>query len=431
MPFYDSDILGSALGAGKANGYAGSGQSVYSPGLNKFSSAYQDLASSNPYANVTYRKSWIQKVLESLGFRTNYDTYMESMNLQAKEYENALLQKQYNEQYDSPAAQAEREKAAGLNPDLAGNISSGSSSPMVDDGNPPVVPEADDFNLALNFAGSCIQGLQGAFAMAGQFMNLKGQSLDNRSKALSQISQEDNMMMDAMLNILPADSDEPLNYDQLYDSFRKTYGKRIKKRYFSDFVSRAFNFQNGLSFGEKKYSKANLRSNQRKEFYLTTSGKAYSEENEVMRTVSSALSDLATDLLTHRTSADIMKANNDLNYEQSVRPEEMANTLAYEKTINPSKLAQNEMALSDIDVSEKRLEKESMDYQKKLRSSYEKLLNKLDKMEAKGNWFAPYAKFFISAYLLGNIPTLSVSRSSKSGIGLNGTPYSQSSWSVR
>ena len=146
---------------------------VYSPNVDKFSPSYQGLAESNPYANAIYRQSKWQKILEGLGFRTNKDAYLESMNLQAREYENQLLQKQYNESYDSPLAQAEREAAAGLNPDLTGNIDSGSSSPMVDDGNPPISPEADDYNFLSTFASSCLDGLQAAFGMAKDFVSLK------------------------------------------------------------------------------------------------------------------------------------------------------------------------------------------------------------------------------------------------------------------
>lgn len=401
MPFTDTDILGRVLGADRATGYNGSRQgNGYSVNSGLFNSDYKRLAESNPYASPLYRKSWIQKVLESLGFRTNYDSYMESMNLQAREYENSLLQKQYNEQYNSPLAQAEREKAAGLNPDLTGNISSGESSPMVDDGNPPVAPEVDDFNLALNFAGACVQGLQGAFAMAGQVMNLKGQVLDNRSKAISQISQEDNMMMDAMLNILPEDSEEPLNYNQLYDSFRKTYGKRIKKKYFTDFVSRAFNFQKGLSFSEKKFSKRNLRASERKSFFRNTSGSDYSEVDAVMTSVSKVLSDLALELNTKNMRKDIIKNNNDTYYEQNVRPEEIVNKLEYEQSRNPSKEAENVLTNQGLDIDIKKEERSMLQYKRQLRSSYKTIMDKLDNLEDSGNWFAPYAKIALSTWLL-------------------------------
>lgn len=384
----------------RGNVASASNYSVYNPDLSSHGLDYQALASNNPYANVPYRQSWIQKLLEGLGFRTNKDAYLESMALQAKEYDNQILQKEYNENYDSPLEQVKREREAGLNPDLTGNVDSGSSSAMVDDGNPPIAPEADDLNMVQSFAGSTLQALQGAFAIAGNVLNLKSAVLDNRSKAISQISQEDSMMMEAMLNILPDDSTEPLNYNQLYDSFRKTYGNRIKKKYFSDFVNRAFNFQRGLSFSEKKFSKENLRASNRKGYFQISSGSDYSEVDDVMREVSGVLSDLAVQANTYSQKASISKSKNDISYEENVRPEEMANKLEREKAIDPTRMAQMEMQSQGLDIGIKQENMSLLEYKKMLRVSYKSILKKLDKLEDNGNWFAPYAKITLSTLLM-------------------------------
>lgn len=99
--------------------------------------------SANPYANFDYKHTWWQKLLEGLGFRTNYDQYKESMAVNAREYEAELAEKAHNEEFDSPLAQSQRYREAGINPDINGDVSAGSSSAMEPDPNAPIQPNAD------------------------------------------------------------------------------------------------------------------------------------------------------------------------------------------------------------------------------------------------------------------------------------------------
>lgn len=378
---------------------------VFNPQSSQHGKSYQGLANANPYANVEYRKSWLQRLLTGLGFRTNYDAYLESMALQAKEYDNALMQKEYDETYNSPLAQAQRERQAGLNPDLTGNLSSGDASPIKDDVNPPIAPESDGSAVS-TFASTVISGLQAAFGMASGYVSLAGQIIDNRSKRINQIGQEDSMMYNALLNILPSNDEEEIDYNSLYNKFKATYGSRIKKKYFADFVGRAFNFQKGLGFKDKQLQILDDFSGKRKNYYRTTSGQDYSDENEVMKAVSGELSDLALEVSRISMDHEKLKKGNDILYEENIRPEEMANKLAYVQTINPAKMAKNEMSKSDLETGLLSNQKWLSDYNKKLNSSYKRILDKLDRLEEGGNWFAPYAKLFISAFLLGNVPGL-------------------------
>lgn len=387
---------------------------VYSPDTSKFHGKYVDLAESNPYANVNYRKSWGQALLGALGFRTNYDNYLEGMRLQAQEYENNLLLKQHDEDYNSPLEQVKREQAAGLNPDLTGNIDSGEAAPMRDDGNPPVMPESD-FDNVINFASSVVQGVHMAFSLASGVTSLSSQILDNRSKRLNQIGQEDTLAFNALMNVLPPESGEDLNYNQLYARFKRAYGHSFKRRYFPEFVNRALAFKDNLAFRDKEFAAKNSMSGSRSSYFGRVSSPSYSSEDNVMREVSSVLSKLAYDtsimneeVAQKRLAAEDVRLGNDIAYQQNVRPEQMANELEYAKGVDGSKLAKNEMANSDLDVGIKRNAKDESDYLRLLRSSYKSLLQKLDKLEEKGNWFAPYAKLAISALIMGNLPSTPV-----------------------
>lgn len=416
MSFLVPPVAGMAVATKNYNKKNTLSHNVYEPDLSKHGQAYQELAANNPYSNVNYRKSWMQKVLSGLGFRTNYDAYLEGMNLQAQEYDNALLQKEYDEQYNSPLAQAQREREAGLNPNLTGNVSSGEASPLQDDGNPPVAPVADDLQTVTQFASSVIDGVQAAFSLASGVTDLRGKMLDNRAKQLGQIGQEDKLAFDALLNVLPANSDEPLNYNQLYSQFRKAYGGHIKKRYFPSFVNRALAFQNGLAFQDVKYRTSNSRAGSRKEFYVKTSGQDYSEENGAMRAVSSVLSDLSLavfEATSHATikgsKASEAKSQNDIKYEEDVRPVLMANEKTYNENLDPAKLAKNDMATSDEQLAILRNERLQSDLNKAMHNAYRSMFQKLDKLEDNGSWYAPYLKLAISAFLLGNTPSMPIS----------------------
>lgn len=81
---------------------------------------YDKLLASNPYRNLTYKKSWWQRALESLGFRTGYDTWKEQAQVNSAEYDARIMELMQQNEYNDPAAQAARERAAGMNPDLLG-----------------------------------------------------------------------------------------------------------------------------------------------------------------------------------------------------------------------------------------------------------------------------------------------------------------------
>lgn len=388
--------------------------SVYTPDTSKFHGKYVDLAESNPYANVNYRKSWGQSLLGMLGFRTNYDNYLEGMRLQAQEYENNLLLKQHDEDYNSPIEQVKRQEQAGLNPDLNGSVDSGEAAPMRDDGNPPVMPESD-FDNVINFASSVVQGVHMAFSLASGVTSLSSQLLDNRSKRLGQIVQEDSLAFNALMNVLPPDSSEDLDYNQIYSRFKKAYGHSFKKRYFPEFVNRALAFKDNLAFRDKEFSAKNSLSGSRQSYFGRITSPGYSSEDKVMREVASVLSKLAYDtsimneeVAQKRLAAEDVRLGNDISYQQNVRPAELQNAADYAATLDGSRIAKNEMESSDLDVSLKRNAKDESDYQRLLRSSYKKLLQKLDKLEDKGNWFAPYAKLAISALIMGNLPSTPV-----------------------
>lgn len=114
--------------------------------------------------------------LSKLGFRTSADAYKESMSLQSNEYINQVAQKAYNEKFESPTAEAQRARAAGLNPDLTGLSDVAGASAMPADQNPPVAPDSDEEKLAgaANFVMSCVST---ALGMASNIQSFRQASL--------------------------------------------------------------------------------------------------------------------------------------------------------------------------------------------------------------------------------------------------------------
>lgn len=381
---------------------------VFQPDLDQHGQSYRQLAEQNPYANVTYRQSGWQQFLERLGFRTNYDKYMESMALQAKEYDNQLLQKEYNEAYDSPVEQAQREKLAGLNPNLTGNVGPGESQKPIDDGNPPIAPESD-FEMVNQFASSVLSGLQAAFGLYGTIQGITSTALDNQAKKLSNTSSLTSLAQDAVLNLLPeVYSDQSgvdwLAVESLYPKLKNTYGNLMSKRQFKKFVKLTTEFQYGLNSRAKEFKTRNQRSDDRQQFYRRVSGaEGYSEVDEVMRGISGIYSDLANKLFKERTEADRLKALNDQDFQTMVVPQQNQNAKEYAEGYTGAERAANEKAMAGESLLSAQNSNKMSTWQLELRSGYKRIMDFLDEKSRNGNVFASIAQLAVSGLLLGNL----------------------------
>lgn len=145
--------------------------------------------SSNPYANYDYRHTWWQKLWESLGFRSKWDEFRESMAVNSAEYKAQLADKAHNEVYDSALSQVMREREAGINPDLAGNVDAGGSSAMEPDPNAPIAPEAHDPVQIIQGFGNTVMSIFTSamgFAESGLGLMQMKQALDSGNIANAQ-----------------------------------------------------------------------------------------------------------------------------------------------------------------------------------------------------------------------------------------------------
>lgn len=85
------------------------------------SGSYAQRAAANPYGNSEFSPNTWQHLGELIfGDYSARDSFYQQQDQAAMEYINQLLDAQHQERYNSPEAQAARERAAGLNPNLTG-----------------------------------------------------------------------------------------------------------------------------------------------------------------------------------------------------------------------------------------------------------------------------------------------------------------------
>lgn len=162
------------------------------------------LYDNNPYVGRTYNKSGWQKFLGKLGFRSPADQWLEDMQMQAAEYDAGIAQKMNDREYDDPANQVMRQRAAGLNPDLDGGSNIGTGDPGVspEDTSNPSIPGADDLTPIMQVADFSLSlvtsAIEGAAGLAGLVGDVAGKFIANRNAKISGANEELSGLTDFM-----------------------------------------------------------------------------------------------------------------------------------------------------------------------------------------------------------------------------------------
>ena len=148
----------------------------------------------NPYRNVEYTMSPWQKMLSKLGFRTGADAWKENMTVQANEYDQAIIQKAYDEDYNDASSQVARMRAAGINPDLdPSSIDSGDAAPLGEDPSTPMMSEGEE-GVVMHVANGVMSAISSAFGMVSSIQGIAKNRLQNNllgmQNELQQITNE-------------------------------------------------------------------------------------------------------------------------------------------------------------------------------------------------------------------------------------------------
>lgn len=171
---------------------------------------WYDVLASNPYllANNPYAASdWDNFMLDVFGSNEPWRKHAQSLRTQSNEWLSMMLQQMRQEGYDSAEAQMQREKLAGVNPDISGGqgITPGAAAendqPISPNtfGTGPTSPEqlGSIAKAGINFVSQVFSMSQGVYGMIGQGLSLVASDLSNHQSAMD-------LLYNEVLNTLPA-----------------------------------------------------------------------------------------------------------------------------------------------------------------------------------------------------------------------------------
>ena len=228
-------------------------------------SAYQPLIDANPYRNAGYQVRPWQQFLSWLGFRTQADAWKENMAVQANEYDQAIIQKAYDEDYNDAFSQIARMRAAGLNPDLdPSSVSPGESAPLGEDPSTPMLSTGQEGQL-LSFAEGIMNIASTAIGLVGSVQGVSRNALQNSLLA----TEGETAISDLAQRMAPyfiPETDEPdeEGYGWQYQALQsaKIFSRSMDKRTQKRFLDTIQSYWNGAYGNAKSYEefKHNLES---------------------------------------------------------------------------------------------------------------------------------------------------------------------------
>lgn len=167
------------------------------------------LVAANPYKNISRKQTIWDKIANAFGMRSGYDKFLEQQQMNSQEYISNLTQKAYAEDYESPSAEAQRMRDAGLNPDLLGTEGVNGSSPMPEEtGIDPSAFATTTMGDVVSFVGSAVSM---AFGIAKDFQAMRSAKETIRSQKTENAKNMQALAIDAMLNHIGADR---IHYDR-------------------------------------------------------------------------------------------------------------------------------------------------------------------------------------------------------------------------
>lgn len=369
----------------------------------RLDSKYQELQGANPYRGLTYNESPMQQFLSMLGFRNEYDSWRESMAMNAAEYDAQLQMMQYQNEYNSPLAQAQRMRAAGINPDVDGgkSIDSGSAAEMQPDPSLPMQTTSEE-----DVPGRIIQGVFSAINMAtslfSSIQGFKSRALENRlkqievdSKLVDYETQVNNFVKrfaqdHITLGDLPDmskeeyDSLDPTEQKKIRNSFSSKLNtqldialKQVPAKYRAPLKERVTNYFNS-SEGRTLHYRSNAERIKSQKEYLLEAGNGYDDFSHSLDVVGELYVDLVADYNNIKAKFNKLRAQHDYEVEEGRDTSlEVDANIAQAQTSQAQSLAAREQAaIAQLEASFTR-----------------ELLSRLKNVDG------PFAKFLLAALL--------------------------------
>lgn len=333
--------------------------------------AYSGIENSNPYENYDYKMGPFEGFLRSFGFRTKYDQYKEQMAMQAKETDFQVENKKYDEAYNDPSAQAARERAAGLNPDLLGTSGVEAASALPEDGNPiQTVPGADIAEAPGMFANFILSGITAAVGLSKDVVGLRSLRLANENQEIANAGGVLNFAFDALDSFLPSSpnlEDSTNDFYQAYEFVRDKYKGQVSRKTYKKMMSAMQGLWSSAPREASAYKSWSERITNRQNLYRGQSSSLYSDMDDVLLEVSKELNRFSDEAYKIINRNSVATANLDT--------QEVSNQLEYESQIDPSSAAAASNAQNALTTQEAEIDKAMNDSLARIVKSLERKAN--------------------------------------------------------
>lgn len=321
---------------------------------------YDQMFAANPYRNQTYKKSFWQALAEGLGFRTGYDTWRESAMNNAAEWDADVFALMNQNQYDSPAAMASRERAGGMNPDLLGVGDVAQSAGMRNDAN-GMQPTESDIPIASSILSSVSRGVMDIIPNVMSFItnitDLKGRRIQNDKAELSfandAMGAAEKFFLEGITELDYKEAFEKNDWTNILDAASKD-AKYLSSTYLANKrAQRRFNLAYGMhsrSLAAKmsKYKTYDEFEKARKSLLTQRASQFFSDDDDTMM---SLIQSINGPLERYQKRMNVILETRaglrNPSLEQSLENKQLSNQFEYENSIDPSMQAAAENAANE------------------------------------------------------------------------------------
>lgn len=336
------------------------------------STRFADILASNPYLGYERKQTWMEGLIESLGFRSKYQKDIEQNAQAAREYDAQAMQLASEEKYNSPVEAAGRLRNAGMSPALAGLDQAGQASEFAQEqGSPDFSEGYSGMDLISGLCSSVMK----VFSLASGFGEsmLGMQQLSNAVES-GQIDNASKMLDLANKAVMHATNGNR-SYDNLHDreddldtalvGFKELFSRRGTVKRFNQ--SYQFAKSNLVNYADEYKKRADAGINRRT--YLSGEASQYFNPNDrVMQAMLEPIVQLSE-------KVDKEKLDYDHAYYKKADPELRAE-------------AENEGYATD---------KQSQALERQVNSTFAKIVSNLAKESESGNWLAGISLLLIQS----------------------------------
>lgn len=336
-----------------------------------FGSMYDQLFANNPYRKQTYNQTGWQKVLSALGIRTGYDDWLDQTSTQAAEYDAGIFSQIQQDQFNSPAAMAQRERDAGMNPDLLGIGDVASAAGPTEDANgmsPSQATEVSPFDIVSNVSSTMLDLIPAIMSFGTQIKQMRGLRLENDMKELQfgqgAVDAATKFFNEGITPEMYKEAFETNDWTNILDASKKD-AQYLAETFFSDKrAQKRFNLAYGLHSRSllaelSKYSSYDEYEKARKSLLSQRSSSFFSDDDDTMQ---SLLSGFLQPIEQYQQKMNeialkyVPKVDRNTGQELDLASQQMTNQSIYESNIDPAQQATAENAANSAAQQQREIE---------------------------------------------------------------------------